>query len=115
MTVPSPNNTEGVQTHSNKGVPVNKPVSKTAEKVAPKKVYKISIQFNYSDGKSRIYRKDLPDLIDLTVSSVAWLKAHDFKMEDIEIIGDKPECWETYYPAPVVEPAATLTEIVSEV
>ena len=93
---------------------MNKIVSKTPEKVAPKKVYKISIRFGSSGGTSMIIRNDLPSLIDNTEKSVAWLKANDFKEADIEIIGNKPECWETYYPAPVVEPTP-LVEKVSEV
>jgi hypothetical protein len=92
---------------------VNKPVLKTPEKVTPKRVYKISIEF-YPGGTSRIIRKDLSQLIDKTPESVAWLKAHDFKEEDIELIGDKPDCWETYYPVPVVEPAPVVPAPVAE-
>jgi hypothetical protein len=97
---------------------VNKPAAKTAEKVIPKKVFKISIEF-YPGGKSKIYRKDLSALIDKTDNSVAWLKAHDFKEEDIELLGTVPDCWETYYPAPVVVPnvveSAPLVEKIAEV
>ena len=85
----------------------------TEKKAAPKKVYPISIEF-YTDGKSKIIRKDLPMLIDKTDKSIAWLKANNFKEGDIEIIGNKPDCWETYYPAPVVEPAP-MVEKVAEV
>jgi hypothetical protein len=101
-----------VYKHFNKGVPVNKPAAKTAEKVIPKKVFKISIEF-YPGGKAKIHRKDLSALIDTTEFSVAWLKAHDFKEEDIELIGDKPDCWETSYPAPVVK-LAPLAEKIEE-
>lgn len=93
---------------------MSKPMSKTTEKVVPKKVYKISIKY-HSDGKSMILRKDLSALIDTTDKSLAWLKAHDFKAEDIEIIGDKPYGWDLYYPAPVVEPDPVLVEKLAEV
>ena len=106
---PKPEKHRGFKKHFNKGVSVNNSIPKKTEKVAPKKVYKICIEF-YPGGTSRIYRKDLSDLIDLTDKSVAWLKTHDFKEEDIESLGDKPDCWETYYPAPVVEPAPLVVE-----
>jgi hypothetical protein len=93
---------------------VNKVTPKTPEKVAPKRVYKISIEF-LPGGTSRITRKDLPQLINKTDKSVAWLEANDFKEEDIELIGTVPDCWETYYPTPVVEPDPPLAEKIAEV
>lgn len=81
---------------------MNKPEPKK-EKVPPKKVYEIRIQF-YLDGKAMIVRKDLPSLIDTDANSVSWLESHNYRPENIEIIGTKPDCWVDYYPAPVVEP-----------
>jgi len=94
---------------------MNKTVSKTTEKAAPKKVYKISIEF-YPGFTAKITRKDLPQLIDTTDKSISWLEVHDFKAEDIELIGDKPDCWETYYPAPapIVEPAPVVEPPLAE-
>jgi hypothetical protein len=87
---------------------------KATEKVAPKKVFKISILF-YSDDTARIIRKDLPALIDKTEKSVEWLETHDFKEEDIEIIGDKPDCWKTYYPTPVSAPVVEPIPLVEKI
>jgi hypothetical protein len=79
-------------------------VPKKIEKKVVKKVYAATIQF-YPDGTSTIIRPNMPMLIDKTDKAVSWLKDNGFKVEDIEVIGDKPSCWDIVYPAPVPDPA----------
>ena len=84
---------------------------KKPEKAAPKKVYKIRIQF-YSEGGAMITRKDLPALIDTTENSVKWLAEQGFKPDDIEVIGEKPASWNDVYPAPEPSPVEKITAVL---
>lgn len=86
---------------------MNKPAPAPKVKEAPKKIYKVFIQF-YPDVTAMIVRKNLPAIIDKTEAAVRWLKDNGFtNPEDIEVIGTKPECWNEVYPpaTTVIEPA----------
>lgn len=68
---------------------------------------KIKIVFD-SSATATIYRKDLPIIIDKKENVAPWLKNQTF--EDIEVIGEKPENWDTFFPAPVPAEEATPAE-----
>ena len=78
-----------------------------AEVVKP--VSKIRIK-SFPDGTSTIYRNDgLPTITDKSVSALCWIKSNGFNEADIEVIGDKPDCWETVFAAPeIVEAVSTI-------
>jgi hypothetical protein len=81
------------------------------KKVEPKKVFKVTLIVNGSN--STILRPGLPTIFDSTIKAVAWIKENGFEAKDINIVGDKPGYWETYYPSPVVE--SVLVEKLAEV
>jgi hypothetical protein len=68
------------------------------KKTEPKKVYKATLTVN--GDSSAITRPNLPTIFDKTTSAVQWLKDNNFKAEDINLIGAKPDCWEAAYPSP---------------
>ena len=84
----------------------------TEKKVAAP-VYKVTLVVH--GERSTIHRGGgLPMLIDRTEKSVEWLAAHEYKPEEINIEGDKPACWATVYPEPVVETPVIETPVVAE-
>jgi len=64
-----------------------------------------------------VMRKNLPSIIDKTTNLVKWLRDCGCKEEDIEIVGDKPDCWGDFFPTILDNPMSTttLTEEVKEV
>jgi len=96
---------------------MSKAEEKKAEKVKEEKAkFKISIRI-HGDGTSTVYQGNgFPHIIDKTEKSIQWLANKGFKAEEIEILGDKPEVWESIYPSPkAAEPEPTLVEKVAEV
>ena len=78
----------------------------TKAKVEPeKKAYKVRLRVY--GANATICRDRLPFIEDKTDEVVKWLAAHDYKEEEIEIIGEKPAIWDTVFPQPVKEPMAT--------
>jgi hypothetical protein len=76
------------------------------EKEVEKKTSKVRVRF-YTDGKATIYRNDgLPTIDDKSPDAVAWLGTQGFKPSEIEVTGDKPECWNVVFPEPAPEPVA---------
>ena len=73
--------------------------SKAKEVSTKKKTTTVSLYVtNY--GSSTIVRSGgMPMIIDQTDKALEWLKAHEYKASDIEIIGEKPSCWDTIYPS----------------
>lgn len=75
------------------------------EKVVEKSTSKVRLHV-YAQGHSKIIRNDkLPFIEDNTDRAVRWLAANGFKENEIEIIGEKPACWNTVFPPAVVESA----------
>jgi len=66
----------------------------------PVKTTKVKIKFQ--DLSATIIRDNLPTILDASENAVKWL-AKNYKPEEIEIVGNKPAYWDTYFP-PSKEP-----------
>jgi hypothetical protein len=75
-----------------------------------KKEYKIRVRFDGS-RTATIYYPGMPFVIDIVDNVLN--KISSYKEDDIEVIGEKPANWETWFPAPIQE--TPVVEIVSEV
>jgi len=64
-----------------------------------KKTTKVRIEF--LNEKATIYREGLPFISDKIEKSVKWLNENGYKSEEIEIVGNKPECWNIIYPSSI--------------
>jgi hypothetical protein len=71
-----------------------KPASTEKEPVIVKKDNTFQ---SFADGTSRIFRKDLPAIIDKTDNLIQWLVANNYKAADIDIIGEKPASWDAAF------------------
>ena len=71
-----------------------------------KKTTKVRIEFR---GDSAVIHRGegLPAIWDKTENSVAWLKDIGYKPEEVEIVGDKPQCWDAIF-SPPVEPIVPI-------
>jgi hypothetical protein len=85
---------------------------KKVAKIAVKKIYKAYLCQSIN-GTSIITRPNLPMIIDTTKKAVEWLKANSFQSEDIEIIGDKPECWNEVFPEPTPSLAVAIENVLA--
>jgi hypothetical protein len=88
---------------------------KTEKTKTEKQVKKTSLHVK-SGGSSIIYRGDnLPFICDKTDNAVKWLHDNGYKEEEIEIVGEKPEVWDSIFspsqpviaPEPAAEPVET--------
>jgi hypothetical protein len=76
-----------------------KPKSESEEKIV-KRSNKVRIEFH--NGSATIYRKEkLPFLSDKEENSIKWLKEKGYKPEDLDIVGNKPSCWDVIFPPKV--------------
>ena len=66
---------------------------------ASKKTTKITIKFQ--GLSSTIFRDNLPSISDTTEKSIEWLAEKGYKESEIEIKGEKPKCWNNYFPEAV--------------
>lgn len=78
------------------------------EKVETKK---FNVRIKINGNSSCIFRTGMPFIEDETNNSICWLKANGYKPEEIEIIGEKPECWNSVFPP--AEP--TLVEKIESI
>lgn len=85
------------------------------EEKAPVKTTTVTLRtgWGYVDV-SRIERDGgWPTITDKTSHAVEWLKAHGYKVTDIELIGEKPANWDTVWEiAPVVPVEVVVAPIV---
>ena len=73
---------------------------------------KVAIRF-YTDSATIFRGENLPFFSDRIETSIDWLVKNGFKVEEIEVIGDKPEYWnKTFAPDPVPEEVAPEAAIV---
>ncbi len=49
---------------------------------------------SFDDGTSKFTRKDLPSIVDNTDKLVQWIVTSGYKVDTIEIIGNKPASWD---------------------
>lgn len=61
-----------------------------------KKQYEVRVKFDGS-ATATIYKPGLPLVID-KVEEVVKALTHLAEESNIEVIGEKPACWETYFP-----------------
>jgi hypothetical protein len=69
-----------------------------------KKTTKVQIEF--CGGSAIVHRGEGPSIWDKTENSITWIKDKGYKPEDVEIIGDKPPCWDAIFSPP--EPAVPV-------
>jgi hypothetical protein len=86
-------------------------VPKKIEKPVVKKVFKVRLEV--TEGHATIIRPNMPMIYDSPENAAAWISANGFKAEDIEVIGDKPSNWNTFYPAPVIEAAPVVEQVAT--
>lgn len=76
-----------------------------AEKSEAKPTSKARLKV-HSQTSATIFRNDgLPAITDKTEQTVTWLAANGFKVNEIELIGEKPSNWDAVF-APAIEPVA---------
>jgi MoaA/NifB/PqqE/SkfB family radical SAM enzyme len=72
-----------------------------AKKETEKEIKKIvkKISFHVKSSSSIIYRNNtgLPFIIDKTENAIKWLIDNGIKQDDIEIIGEKPDIWDSMF------------------
>jgi hypothetical protein len=91
------------------------PKKPSSDKKEPIIVRKDNTFQSFADGTSRIYRKDLPALIDKTDKLISWLVANGYKAKDIDIVGEKPASWDKAFGIEVVPAETPIAEKLSEV
>jgi len=85
--------------------------AKTEEKVKASSKVRLRV---HSSGTSTIYRNDgLPSIDDKTDKAIQWLFDKGYKAEEVEIIGEKPACWEAVFAPP--KAVTEETEVKQEV
>jgi hypothetical protein len=85
-------------------------MAKKSEETTAKKT-KIRIEFR--SGSAIIYRKEkLPFLSDKEENSIKWLKENGYKPEEIEIVGNKPLCWDEIFSLSKKDSVAVITDIL---
>jgi len=71
-------------------------MAKKQDETVKKTTTKVRIEF--LNEKATIYREGLPFISDKIEKSVKWLNENGYKSEEIEVVGNKPECWNTIFP-----------------
>ena len=88
------------------------PKKTDAKKEEPKVKKPVSIHIK--GASSIIYRVGLPFIMDKTENAVKWLADKGYKEKDIELVGEKPASWDSFF-SPVAQDItqAIATELAS--
>jgi hypothetical protein len=79
-----------------------KAITKAPKVEAVSKKFKVTLQVK--NGYSTIVREGLPRIDDNTEQAVEWLAKKEYKLEDIELIGEKPSNWDSVFNLQVEQP-----------
>ena len=91
----------------------NKKPDEAAKIAVVKSKFKVCLCTDSSSAK--IYRPNMPYIIDNKEAAVRWLAEKGFKAEEIEVVGEKPVNWDTVFPPHGVPETVPVAEVLAGV
>jgi hypothetical protein len=75
-----------------------------AKKTEPVAVKTTKVKIVFQGSSATVIRDNLPSIMDKAENSVEWLAKKGYKIEEIEVVGDKPSCWDVIFPPKTKSP-----------